>query len=175
MPTERLPTHRPRRGRLHPDADLELWLGLAGPNQVSAFASDEERRELWFRHRGRFIRQMPAAAGRRAWAWWQYEASIPWPGWERERSALWRAGALTEDEKVELEAAWRHHFDRSHAPGFTHCKGPGRLLSGARAQRAHYAWADIPHELIKQWSAERRRSAKTIRRLQAAAEVGVEG
>jgi hypothetical protein len=171
--TNRSYIRRPTRQRISPDAELDLWLGPG--RHESPFASEEQRREAWLRHRDRLLGVLPASPGRRPQAWWDYDSPIPWPGYERERSALWRAGALTEDERVELEAAWRHHFERSHAPGFSVCMGPGKILSGDRARRAHFRHHDIPRELIKQWSAERRRNAVTIRQLQATAARGVEG
>jgi hypothetical protein len=76
-------------------------------------------------------------------AWWSYEAPIPWPGYERERSTLYAAGLLGEDEKAELEAEWRREFDRAQEPGFTICLGPGEHLEGAAARRVHFRWADI--------------------------------
>jgi len=39
--------------------------------------------------------------------------------------------------------------------------------SSAAAKRAHYAWADIPRALVKQWRAEYRRRQKAIRKLEA--------
>ena len=90
MPTERLPIRRERRGRLNPDADLELWLGLAGPRHESAFASEEERRELWFKHRDRLLGTLPSSPGRRPQGWWDYEAppTVRRLPYDRERLTL---------------------------------------------------------------------------------------
>jgi hypothetical protein len=98
-------------------------------------------------------------------AWWQYEAAIPWPGYDRERSTLWRAGILDLDEKIELEAEWRRDFEHSQQPGFWFCAGPDKQYSGAIARRALYAWADIPPELVRRWTAGRRQAAQTIQGL----------
>jgi Protein of unknown function (DUF3551) len=35
---------------------------------------------------------------------------------------------------------------------------------GAPARRAHYRWADVPLELVKEWTTQRRRQSRTIRR-----------
>ena len=156
--------HPPPRRRLSADQELDLWLG----SRAEAFASPEARRAAWLRHREHF--SLPSAPGRRAMAWWAYEASIPYPGPDREASTLYAAGLLGEAEKVELEADWRREFDRAQEPGFWLCLGPGDWLEGAAARRAHYRWADIPRSLVKRWTAERKRQARTIRQLQDAAE-----
>jgi hypothetical protein len=92
--------------------------------------------------------------GRRPLAWWEFDAP---PGLryddDHERSVLWRAGVLGGDEKQELEAEWRREFERSF----------GRL--DAKARRRHFRIADIPRELVAAWTAERKRNAKTIRKL----------
>lgn len=35
----------------------------------------------------------------------------------------------------------------------------------AAARKAHYVWADIPDELVKRWTAERKRAALAIAKL----------
>jgi hypothetical protein len=38
-------------------------------------------------------------------AWWAYNSPIAWPGYDRERSTLWRVGLLLgDDERAALEA-----------------------------------------------------------------------
>jgi hypothetical protein len=129
-----------QRRQLSADQELDLWLG---PYIPDAFASDDERRAAWFRDRDR-VAALFYRPGRRLMAWWQYEAPIPWPGLERQASALYEAGLLGESERLELEAEWRREFARGET-------------------------AEIPRELVKQWKAERRRQVKTIRKLEAAA------
>src|SRR5262249_14579976 len=95
--------------------------------------------------------------GRRPMAWWEFDAGdLKHPGYDRERSTLWRANVLSEAERTELEAEWAVEFAKAHRPHFFHHTGV-EVLHGVRARRAHYAWADIPDELIEQWTAARRR------------------
>jgi hypothetical protein len=152
---------------LTPDQEMDLWLG---PFLPQAFASPEERRAAWFEHRDHLM-AMFAGPGKRLMAWWQYEAPIPWPGLDRQASTLYAAGLLAEAEKAELEADWRREFDAAQASDFWICLGPDESLEGATARRVHYREADIPRDLIRKWSAARRRQVRTIRRLEAAATV----
>jgi hypothetical protein len=76
---------------------------------------------------------------------------------------------VTGEEIAELEAWWREQFDRAWAPHFFHCDGPGKIFDGPIGRKKHYRWADIPRGLLKQWSAERRRRGKVIRKLETAA------
>jgi len=73
-----------------------------------------------------------------------------------ERSTLWRAGILGAEEKLPVEAEWRREFEKAFALGYD-----------AKRKRQCYRSADIPEELIRAWSAERKRRAKRIRRLAA--------
>jgi hypothetical protein len=149
---------RSHRERLSAAAEMELWLGPS-PYLPPAFDSDEQRRELWFRHREQLMEQF-GSRGRRPRAWWRYEAGdLRHPGRDRERSTLYEANILAEAERAELLAYWREQFDRASAPDFFHCEGPGRFLHGAAARRAHCRWADIPHALVAAWSAEHPRDA----------------
>jgi hypothetical protein len=140
-----------------------------GPCRERAFASDDERRAAWIRDRDRLLAMFSSGPGRRPQAWWRYDAptaGVRWPGLDRERSTLYQAGLLDEAEKAELEADWRREFDDAQDPDFWICLGPGEILEGAAARRAHYREADIPRELIRKWTAERRRQVKTIRELE---------
>jgi hypothetical protein len=171
MGTNRSYIRRPQRSRLSPDQELDLWLGRGPLSDPWPFVSEEARQAAWLRHREHLIGQLPSSPGRRLQAWWQYfEGAPPYPGPDREASTLYAAGLLGEAEKVELEADWRREFDRAQEPGFWLCLGPGDWLEGAAARRAHYRWADIPRALVKRWTAERKRQARTIRQLQDAAE-----
>ena len=133
------------------------------------FASAETRRAAWQLHRGRLVGVLASAPGRRPQAWWEYEASIAWPGYDRERSTLYAAGLLGEEEKAALEAEWRREFERGCDPDFVLCLGPDEHLTDAAARRALYRWADIPRQLVRQWTAERKRAAQTIHELEASA------
>jgi hypothetical protein len=133
----------------------DLWLGL-GTNRPPQFESDEARHEAWLRNR-EWLMATLAQHGRRPLAWWRYDAGdLRYPGYDRERSTLYEAGMLAEDERAELVAHWREEFDRAHRPDFFCCEGPGRFFHGEPARRAHYRWADIPSELVEEWSAEPR-------------------
>jgi hypothetical protein len=83
-------------------------------------------------------------------AWWCFEApgGLKYPGYYSERSTLWRAGVLGSEERLEVEAEWRHDFDDA-----------ARRMS-ARERREHYEHHDIPAELIQAWTPPRRRRAR---------------
>jgi hypothetical protein len=87
------PGKRPKRRLIDPSditstQEQELWLGPAD-HQPSAFASEEQRRELWFRHRDRLMGWW-GRGGRRPQAWWQFDSPIPYPGYDHERSCTRR-------------------------------------------------------------------------------------
>jgi hypothetical protein len=58
---------------------------------------------------------------------------------------------LDEDEAAALVTQWRQEFEKAQAPDFWLSTGPGSLLHGSAARRAHYRWADIPRALLKEW------------------------
>src|SRR4051794_26432842 len=143
---------------------MERWsLELGDDERRPAFASDAERRATWEYHREAMLAD--ERPGRRPQAWWDYDAPIPWPGYDNETVALFAAGLLSDEELAELMPWWREQFERSFAPEFFHCLGPGRILEGVPARQAHYRWACIPPEIVKRWTAERGRRARTIRKL----------
>jgi hypothetical protein len=155
MPTSRHFVRRAHHTHLTHAAEMDLWLGPdPRSGQEPAFGSDEQRRVLWTYHRDRLM-GLFGRRGRRPQAWWQYDSPIPYPGYNREQSALCEAGLLSEPEMAELLTFWRAEFDRAHRPDFFVCLGPGEFLHGARARREHCRWADIPAPLVKQWTAER--------------------
>jgi hypothetical protein len=125
------------------------------------------------RHRDHFLRY--CRYGQRPQAWWDYEAPIPYPrDHDYRQAALWEAGLLSDQERNDLEAQWREHFEKAQEPGFQYCIGHRKKgdtfaswLKGRAARRAHYKWAGIPHELLRQWTEERRCRSKTIRKLRA--------
>ena len=137
-----------------PHAQEMLLLYGPAPEWRDAFASIEEARVTWERYRGRLL--SGKAPGRRVWAWYEFEAP---PGlrydYDRERSALYDAGLLSEGEKAALEREWRDQFDRAQRPDFGLCLGSAGWLRGDAARQAHYEWADIPQKLIAAWSAAR--------------------
>jgi hypothetical protein len=169
MATNRSYIRRPHRSRITADQELHLWMGGGPSGNPQQFASAETRRAAWQLHRGRLVGVLPSAPGRRPQAWWEYEASIAWPGYDRERSTLYAAGLLGEEEKAALEAEWRREFERGCDPDFVLCLGPDEHLTDAAARRALYRWADIPRQLVRQWTAERKRAAQTIHELEASA------
>jgi hypothetical protein len=127
----------------------ELWLG---PCNGSVFSSPEELRDAWERGRA-VVMRLWAHGGKRPMAWWRYEApalGLEWPGLDRQRSFLYVAGALTAEERTELEREWRREFDAARGRDSTE-------------RRAHHMHHDIPRELVKRWSAAaRRRRPKAI-------------
>jgi hypothetical protein len=166
-------TYRPHRSRLTADQERDLWLG-PGPPQAPAFASEEARQAAWLCYRDNLLSTF-SSAGRRPQAWWQYDAPIPYPGYERERSTLYQAELLGDDERVELEVEWRRAFDWAQRPDFSLCLGQqvdaddelaAHWLEGTAARRAYYRDVDIPRALVRKWTAERKRAAQTIRRLE---------
>ena len=152
MPTNRTPLRRERRGKITADQEMSLWLG----HPADVFEDETEARELWERHCDRLM-GLFALHGRRPAAWWQYDSPIPFPGPDLERSALYDAGLLGEQEREQLIAEWRSEFERAQMPGFGFCVGMrvdgkgAEWLAGQAAREAHYAWADIPASLIEQW------------------------
>jgi hypothetical protein len=147
----------------------EMVLRYGEDPRWDAFHSEEEHCDAWLRNRDRLL---AGYRGRRPAAWWRFEAGdLPYPGYDREQSVLFEVGVLGEEECAELERWWHEQYLRAQAVNFWHCLGPGRSLKGEPARRAHYRWADIPASLLAQWSAEHRRRHKTIRKLEAAAEL----
>jgi hypothetical protein len=147
-------------------------LGPPGPGREPIFATAEEARQAWQRVRDNF--PLPHnSPGRRPWAWWCFEPhEIAWPGYDAERSTLFTHGLVSDEEKAQLLADWKGQFDKAQARGFALTLGPGEVLYGAAARRAHYEWADIPAALVKQWTAEHRRRKQTIRDLATMAAPG---
>lgn len=160
MPTNRRPLRRPRRGRISYDQEMALWLGV-GIGGGSPFESEDERREAWGRHGPRLM-GLFAKDGRRPQAWWTYDSPIPWPGYDCERSTLFEAGLLGEEEREHLVEYWRKEFHKVNEPGFSYCAGQrpdgrGALwLCGKAAREAHCRWADIPASLVAEWTMEPR-------------------
>jgi len=146
----------------------ELWLGACNS---SVFNSPEELRDAWARGRDVAMR-LWARDGRRPQGWWAFEAGdLRYPGYNRERSTLWRAGKLSPGEKEGLETEWEMEFQRAQAPDFSMDGSSGDLLKGDCARAAHYAHHDIPRELVKRWSAARRRRERRSVSLEEAAAI----
>ena len=131
---------------------LEL---IVGPSSGigSLFRSYEELKQAWQQHQGEIMCDWNTSARRPA-AWHEFV----WQGepvdHDTERSTLWRADVLDPEERAAIEAEWFAEFQWAYAQGFD-----------VKRRRRHHAWADIPPPLLKLWRAERRRSAKTIRKL----------
>jgi hypothetical protein len=154
MPTNRSFVRRSSRGALTDEQELTLQYG---PDpRWDAFRTEAEYRDAWVRNRDRFLDRY--RRGRRPMAWWRFEAGdLRYPGYDRERSVLYASGHLDEDEAAALVTQWREEFEKAQAPDFWLCTGPGTLLHGSAARRAHYRWADIPHVLLMKWRSQRRR------------------
>ena len=157
MTTNREPLRRPRRGHINADQEMSLWLDWP----PDAFDDETERREMWGLHRDRIL-PLFGTRGRRPSAWWQYDSPILYPGYDLERSALYEANLLDEQEREQIVTEWRIEFDRTCEVGFGYCAGlradgKGALwLYGKEARAAHLAWADVPQSLVREWTAEQR-------------------
>ena len=116
--------------------------------------------ERWLRHRERML--VSARAGWRPTEWWEYEATIPWPGSDNETVALYDAGLLTDEEIAELMPFWRAQFERANSPSFFFVRGPQDYLEGEPARRAHYRWAQIPRAVLTELREEERRRKKRL-------------
>ena len=89
---------------------------------------------------------------------------LRYPGSQYERSVLWEAGVLTEQERAELEREWRCQWDRcwDEQRDFFHCAGPDKIYRGHEARVRHLAWADVPPALVYLWLAERERRGQVV-------------
>jgi hypothetical protein len=145
---------RPKHRKLRPEQSFELHFGFAAATRGSAFASDTERREAWFRHRAELLGR--CHPGQRPAAWWEYEGPTEQPvdRGDAER-LLYDWGELTKAEIDALMPDWRLAFDESQASDFCFDH-----YEGERARREHYRWAGIPDAVIAKWEAERARKEK---------------
>jgi hypothetical protein len=132
----------------------ELWLG-ASFDRGSFFSSREELRAAWETHRDEIMRRW-GNHGRRPAGFYEFMWDGPRPAYDVERSTLWRAGLLSETERAQIEAEWRQEFERAHKPDFFHHTG-SEVLHGEPAAQAHLRWADVPRELVRRWTAARKR------------------
>jgi hypothetical protein len=85
-----------------------------------------------------------AGGGTRPQAWWEFDSPIPFPGPDRERSTLYAANLLAENERAELLKFWREQFEQ-------------RLLDpnvSLDACEAHIEWCDMPRSLLAKWANE---------------------
>jgi hypothetical protein len=150
MPTDRLPLARPIRGALTPEQAQELCLGI-NHNVGSYFPDSEAAEAAWARHRDWLLQEF-GSHGKRPLGWYFFERpDVPFDV-DRESSILWAHGVLGDAEKAALEGWWKTEFEAAHARGLD-----------AKRRRQHYAWADIPAELVRKWTAQRRRKAKTVK------------
>jgi hypothetical protein len=138
--------------------EQELWLGPS--HRGSVFRSHEELEQAWLTHRDRLMERY-GSHGRRPQIWWEFEGAAL--GLERnydtERSTLYEHGLLGEEERAELVTYWRREFEKAY------------ILKDAQARRRHFAWADIPRSLRKEWRLQRprRRLGRTIHEHEEAA------
>src|SRR5262249_16205794 len=152
-----------RRGELTHEAELELWLGPS--HRGSTFSSREELHQAWFKNRDRLMTAW-AKHGKRPAGWWEFESPIPRPRYGTEQSVLYEAGLLSDAERAELEAWWREQFTRAQTADFWICLVRAPFLKGEAARREHYRWMDLPASLRRKWTAEHRRRASTIQKLE---------
>jgi len=119
----------------------------------STLPTDEQAREAWALNRERLM-SLFAHGGRRPQGWWKFEAPFKFPGFNRERSALWEAGLLGAAEARALERDWREEFAKSLEPSFTFRERSGHALTGREAHIAHLVFHDCPAALAEQWAAD---------------------
>jgi hypothetical protein len=137
---------------LSPDAMMELWLGRS--HHGSLFRTRQELATAWRMH-GERVSTLYAVPGRRVQGWWEFEAPAGLKrDYDTERSTLWAAGLLGDEERAELEREWRKEYQRAHQPNFVF-HGRAGILKGAEAIAAHLAWADVPLKLLTEWAAQR--------------------
>jgi hypothetical protein len=117
--------------------------------------------ERWRRYREQ-IMQYEAVWGKRPEEWWLYDHGVAQP--EHQGAALYEMGnELRPDELEYLLEFWRKHFELAMSPNFSipHAvNDPDRPEHhpGIAAKRSHLEWAGIPHTLLTQWHAERKRA-----------------
>jgi hypothetical protein len=141
---------------LGPGEMMEL---ITGPGAMgSRFRTREELHRAWLAGRDELLARAPP--GRRPAGYYEFEWEGDRPPYDLERSTLWRLGLLNEAERAALEREWRQEFERAWAPGFVEYEN-SKMVKGARARRLYWAWADVPRELVEQWTAERRRRKRT--------------
>jgi hypothetical protein len=138
---------------IDPNEVMELWLGPS--HNGSLFRDREELQRAWELARDYMLKTF-GQPGRRPRAFYAFEWDGPPPPYDRERSTLWRAGALDPAEKAVIEREWRREFEQAFEEDFSVAITPDEILAGVAARRAHWDWADIPDELLTQWQAERR-------------------
>jgi len=173
MPPNRDYIRRPQRLPLSATQEMELWLGPG--RDGTAFASDEHRREAWFRYRDRLMQRW-AKGGRRPLGWWWYEASErglpPRHPALHERSILYEfSDVLSAEERAELEAEWRKEFDRTWDTNFSFY-ADGKYYTGDVARELAWIAMDLPMVLHDKFMAERKRRGRVVRQLEEESSTG---
>jgi hypothetical protein len=112
-------------------------------------------RERWQKYRGDLM-QWSGRQGRRPPEWWVYEKQMDPPKEPGdEHAALFEMGELLGDELAFMMQHWREAYDLATSPGFVVHTGPGKVLEGAEARRAHIRWAGIPPAILRQLAEEK--------------------
>src|SRR6516165_9638950 len=79
-----------------------------------------------------------------------------------EPDVLWRRGLLSKAEAAAQVREWREGFQEAQREPFHLTLRPGEVLHGDEARREHYKDRGIPGELVRKWTAEGKRRARTI-------------
>lgn len=87
----------------HHEILLELWLGPG--HRGSIFNDVSELRQAWIKHRNK-VMALWGTRCRRPAAWWEFETSFEYPGYDDEPRFLYERGLLSEAERAQLEAQW---------------------------------------------------------------------
>jgi hypothetical protein len=133
-------------GELGPGEKMELIYGPS-PAMGSYFDSREALQAAWMAVRDELLER--ANPGRRPAAFYEFEHPGVRRSYDTERSDLWREGLLTTAEKVTLEVEWKEQFQKARE-------------MGARERREHLTFHDVPVELIREWTIERRRRPRVV-------------
>ena len=136
----------------------ELWLG-AHPTTGSHFRSREELVAAWEAGRA-VVMRLWGSHGRRPMAWWEFDAGdLKHPGYDRERSTLWRPACSPNRSAPSSRPSGGGSSSTRTGP-ISSSAPAARFFMATPPVQAHLAWADVPIELAQRWAAARRRRGR---------------
>jgi hypothetical protein len=119
--------------------EFELLLGTGG--RPSFFRDNETRRAAWVHFREFLLNLAPA--GKRPWAWWEYEAPERREGALEEASQLVRLGVVGAAELAVIEREWTRKDWVAHFQARLASRRPGGRLF-LEALRDHRRLMGVP-------------------------------